>query len=131
MQTKDCLANLTPKISTRARYDGGEGGEICKTARALCKKVFCHRFTFLLSYHSACTTLAMLFLFILHDIYIYIYTRGGFNAMKFSIQLFLSSLDDNFSREKRKITIFSFQMGYLRKFILSFGKFLPDERNYF
>ena len=71
MQTKDCLANLTPKISTRARYDGGEGGEICKTARALCKKVFCHRFTFLLSYHSACTTLAMLFLFILHDIYIY------------------------------------------------------------
>lgn len=51
--------------------------------------------------------------------------------MKFSIQLFLSSLDDNFSREKRKITIFSFQMGYLRKLILSFGKFLPDERNYF
>lgn len=51
--------------------------------------------------------------------------------MKFSIQLFLSSLDDNFSRETRKITIFSFQMGYLRKFILSFGKFLPDERNYF
>lgn len=47
--------------------------------------------------------------------------------MKFSIQLFLSSLDDNFSREKRKITIFSFQMGYLRKLILSFGKFARRE----
>lgn len=36
MQTKDCLANLTPNISTQAYYDGG--GEICKTARALCRK---------------------------------------------------------------------------------------------
>ena len=73
----------------------------------------------------------VVFIYFTRYIYIYIYTRGGFNAMKFSIQLFLSSLDDNFSREKRKITIFSFQMGYLRKLILSFGKFLPDERNYF
>lgn len=74
MQTKDCLANLTPNISTQARYDGG--GEICKTARALCRKNLLPpiRFPPLLSFrvYDSCD---VIFIYFTRLIYIYVYKR--------------------------------------------------------
>lgn len=121
-------------ISARKHATMGEG-RYAKRRGLYAEKIFCRRFTFLRSYHSACTTLATLFLFILHDWYIYMCVQEEASTRWNSTSSFFPLRSTIIFRGRKKenndIFILMPCNGIFKEIYTFVCKFLIDERNYF